>query len=363
MCYLSPVSAVSYVPKLVFPEANPARRLLARVFWIFGILALACFLLWLQRHGLADDRGGELSLLDVMYFTIVTVTTVGYGDIVPVTDEARAMITFGINPLRIAIWLILLSTAYELVIRRSVESYALQRIKRVMKQHTIICGFGVKGRAAAKELIERGVSPSKIIVIDSDASALESAALLGVVGLRGDASRESTLRAAAIESVADIVVVPNTDQACVLICLTARDLAPNAHIVAAAREDENVKLIYRSGADTVLAPAASGGRLLAAVTQSPSAAMILSELFEHGKGADIYDYVVTPGDVGKLPDQVKALAEKLVLAIVTGGRRLSSIEARAHKLRRGDVVIVYEPAARERALGSESESPGPPPAQ
>lgn len=345
MCYRLPVPVVPFVPRLVLPEADPVKRLLIRCLWIFGLLALSCLLLWFQRDGLSDNRGTELSLLDVMYFTIVTVTTVGYGDIVPVTDEARAMITFGINPMRIAIWLILLSTAYELVIRRSVERFALERIKRVMKEHTIVCGFGVKGRAAANELIERGVSPNKIIVIDTDPSILDSAASLGVIGLRGDASSEATLRAASIETASHIIVVPNSDQACVLICLTARDLAPNAHIVAAAREDENVRLIYRSGADTVLAPAAAGGRLLAAVTRSPSSARILSELFEHGKGADIYDYPILPEDVGKTIDQVEELFGKLILAIISGQERLSSASLKSHRLKEGDVAIVYEPAA------------------
>lgn len=320
------------------------QTLLARMFWAMGLVVLAWVLLWFQRDGLRDSAGGEVGGLDVLYFTVVTVTTLGYGDIVPATPEARAMVTFGITPLRIAIWLILLSTAYELVLRRSIEYIQMNQLHRSLKDHFVICGFGVKGRAAAEELLERGIEPSSIVVIDKNPTALENVAALGLTGIRGDAATEQALHDAVIEKAAQAIVVPDRDEACVLICLTIHDIAPSVNIIAAAREDENVRLIRGSGAQVVIAPAASGGRLLAAASTSPYTASMVEELYEHGRGANIDDYTATLEDVGKTASEVEGLRGRLVLAVQSGDKSIRQPEAQSFKLKEGDVVIVFSPA-------------------
>jgi len=320
------------------------QTLLVRMTWAVAIVLVAWGMLWLQRDGLRDTGGGEISGLDVLYFTIVTVTTLGYGDIVPATAEARAMVAFGITPLRILILLILLSTAYELVLRRSIEYIEMKNLHRSLKGHFVICGFGVKGRSAAIELLERGVAKSDIIVIDKDPAALESVARVGLTGIRGDATSERSLRDAAIETAAQAIVVPNRDEACVLICLTIHDIAPKVNIIAAAREDENVRLIRNSGAQVVISPAAGGGRLLAAASTSPYAASMMEELYEHGRGADIYDYPVKAEDVGKTAPELESLQGLLVLAVQSGDRSIRHRDVVSHKLKTGDIVIVFSPA-------------------
>ncbi len=335
-----------YVPRLALPSKRPLQTLLVRIGWAVGLVILAWALLWSQRHGLRDAAGGPLGLLDALYFTVVTMTTLGYGDIVPVSAEARAMVTFGITPLRIGIWLILLSTAYELVLRRSIELYEMKKLQRSLKDHFVICGFGVKGRAAAEELLERGVPRESILVIEPDPIALENASELGLTGIRGNAAAERTLRDAAIEKASQAIVVPDGDEACVLICLTIQHLAPNVNIIAAAREDENVRLIRNSGANVVIAPAASGGRLLAAASVSPHAASIVEELFEHGRGADIYDHLVGAEDAGKSAFALEALRGRLVLAVRSGEKTLRHQEVMGYKLKKGDVVVAFSPGLR-----------------
>src|SRR5215211_3762001 len=75
------------------------------------LVALAFALLWFDRDGLRDNIDGHLSLADVVYFTMITVSTVGYGDIVPVSERARLIAAFLITPIRIFLWLIFLGTA------------------------------------------------------------------------------------------------------------------------------------------------------------------------------------------------------------------------------------------------------------
>lgn len=320
------------------------QTLLVRLFWSMALVGLAWVMLWFERDGLRDSGGGTVGGLDVLYFTVVTVTTLGYGDIVPATPEARAMVTFGITPLRICIWLILLSTAYELVLRRSIEYIEMKKLHRSLQDHFVICGFGVKGRSAAAELLERGVDPARVIVIDKDPASLEHASEMGLTSIRGDAASEATLRDAAIEKAAQAIVVPDRDEACVLICLTIQDIAPRVHVIASAREDENVRLIRGSGAKVVIAPSASGGRLLAAASTSPFAAEMVEELYEHGRGADIYDFTVSAEDAGKTAQEVPGLQGRLVLAVQSDGVRIRHPEAHTRPLKAGDVVIVFAPA-------------------
>lgn len=337
-----------FIERLVLPEKNPLGQLAARMLWTLALFALACVLLFLERDGLRDTRGGAVDFLGVVYFAVVTVTTIGYGDIVPDSNAARAMITFGITPLRIAIWLIVLSTAYEFTLKRTVQSIQFSRIRRFMKGHSIICGFGVKGRAAADEMLRRGTPPEAILVIDTDPAALKHASQRGITGILGDAASEDTLREAAAPQATNIIVVPHGDETCVLVCLTARDLAPNARIVASAREDENVRLIERSGADTVIAPSTSGGRLLAAATESPISARLLSELSIHGIGADIFDYTVPVEEAGQRPSQVPKLAGCLILGVRSGTKTLPFGRSGGRPLEAGDIVVVLRPATEAR---------------
>jgi len=336
------VTASGYTRRLFLTAENPWRALAYRLLIVLALTAIAWLMLWIERDGLKDSRGLPITALDVLYFAIVTVTTLGYGDIVPVSPEARSIVAFGITPLRAMVWIVLVSTAYELVLRRSVEKIELERLKRSLNDHVVICGFGVKGQSAVRELVERGRPASQIVVIDRDPKAIEQTERLGVTFILGNASSEDILRDAAIDKAAEAIVVPNNDEACVLIVLTVREIAPKVKIRAAAREDENVKLIRRSGADTVIAPSVDGGRLLASATVAPHATDMMEELLEHGRGVDIIDYNVPDAQAGLLPAEVPELKDKLVLAVRSVDGQLHNFqESKLRPLHRGDTVIAW----------------------
>ena len=139
---------------------------------------------------------------------------------------------------RFLILFLFFGTAYQLsqLGARYQEEHRMQQLRDRLNGHVIVCGYGVKGRAIITELLAHGHRPENIVVIDSAEQEVSHAASLGVIALRGDASSEALLRAAVVDRASYVLAAPNRDDACVLICLTVRSLAPEVWLVAAARE-------------------------------------------------------------------------------------------------------------------------------
>src|SRR6476619_2105527 len=115
------------------------------------LIAVAFSLLWFDRDGLRDNIDGHISFPDVIYFTMITVTTVGYGDIVPVSERARLIDAFLITPIRVFLWLIFLGTAAEFLIKRSWENWRMRIIQKGLDDHIVLAGFGRRGQKAVVE--------------------------------------------------------------------------------------------------------------------------------------------------------------------------------------------------------------------
>ena len=101
-----------------------------RVATMVGLLLLLILIHWLERDGLKDTHDGTVGLVDVIYFTMISATTTGYGDIVPVTDRTRLFNALIVSPIRIAFLFILAGSAYTFVARRSWEKFVMKRIQR-----------------------------------------------------------------------------------------------------------------------------------------------------------------------------------------------------------------------------------------
>ena len=159
------------------------------------------------------------------------VTTVGYGDIVPVSARARWIDALLVTPVRMFMWFIFLGTAYELLVQRVVEDFRMHRLQSRLDGHVVICGYGTVGRFAAAELVRQGRLPADVVVIDNAQVAADQAAALGHTTLHGSATREEILQVAGVSRASAIVVCMNSDEATALVVLTARELS-NARIVA-----------------------------------------------------------------------------------------------------------------------------------
>ncbi|MBW3624310.1 MAG: potassium channel family protein [Armatimonadetes bacterium] len=342
-------------------ETSPVPSLLRRVGLAVGLIVAISFLLWFNRAGLQDNTHPDrpLGFTDVFYFTVVTLTTVGYGDIIPVTPEARLVNAILLTPIRVFLWVLFLGTAYELILERYRERVQLEQLQKRMKNHAIICGYGVKGRSIIEEMLAHGHSSESIVVIDPDEAASKEAAAHGLIALHGDASTEAILRAAVIEKADHVLVAPNRDDACVLICLTVRSLAPKVRLIASAREEENIKLIYSAGADVVIAPSVSGGRLMAAAVRQKAVTQFLEDLLAFGKGIDAGERVVRQEESGLHPRDLPDLEGALVLGVARDDEYCPFHQMRTYRLQPGDVVVYLTGSPECAPMEPMSNGPDP----
>lgn len=294
---------------------SPVVSLLRRLAIALGALLTAAVVVWLGRDGYVDTHSDTpISFGDAFYYATVSLSTTGYGDIVPVSPEARLITTVVVTPLRLLFLILLVGTTVELLTERSRQAFRISRWRSRVRDHTIVVGYGTKGRAAVETLLGDGVDPSHIVVIDTDRNQLDAAAALGLVTVTGNATRSSVLRIAGVQRAAALVVATNRDDTSVLITLTARELAPNLRIVAAVRESENVHLFRQSGASTVVVSAETAGRLLGMATMTPRVVEMVEDLLTPNAGYAISEREVEESEIGGSPRHLS----DIVLGVIRG---------------------------------------------
>src|SRR5688572_26495806 len=285
-------------------QRSPLRTIAVRVLVAVGLLVFVALLTYLGRNGYVDPADDEVGLLDALYYSTVSVTTTGYGDVRPESDSARLVTTLLVTPLRILFLILLVGTTVELLAERTRESVRVTRWRRRMRDHVIICGYGSKGRSAARTMLAKGQDPDLVVVIDEDPIARDQAQSMGFATVAGSATTVETLKAAGIEDAAAVVVAPHRDDTSVLITLTAREHNERATIVSAVREEENVHLLHQSGANSVITSSGAAGRLLGLATHAPGTVEVLEDLLSIGSGLDLVEKPVRPDQVGPLSDAV-----------------------------------------------------------
>jgi voltage-gated potassium channel len=333
---------------------SPLRAVVIRLLLALTVLLAVVLIVWFDRAGYRDSANGSVSLLDAFYYATVTLSTTGYGDITPVSDGARLTNVLVITPLRIAFLVLLVGTTIEVLASRSRHDYRVSRWRSRVHDHTVIIGFGTKGRSALQGLLDDGHPASRVVVVDPSVDAIAEANRMGVAGIVGDATRVEVLRRAEVERAAHVVISAHRDDTAVLVTLTTRQLNPTARIVCAVREAENVALLTQSGADSVITSAAAAGRLLALSVSSPVAGGIMEDLLVAGEGLEVVEREVTREELGRSP----AESRDMVLAVIRDGQVSRFTEQRVTLFQRGDRVVVVRRAASDDAAGARQSTSG-----
>jgi voltage-gated potassium channel len=317
--------------------ADAAMRLLAAL----ALVSLVVLIHWFDRDGLVDHHDGHVSFLDVVYFTMISITTTGFGDIAPVSSQARLVEAVIVTPIRFAVIFIFVGTAYNFIIKRSWEKWRMVRIQERLSGHIVVLGFGVSGSEAVSELIERGTEPERIVVIDPSESRLADAEALGCNVMAGDATRDDTLMAVRIQQASTVLVSAGRDDTSILIVLTVRHLAPELPISVVVRAGDNELLARQAGADNVINPVRFTGLLLAGSAQGSHIADYLADLASISGRVQLIERPVAESEIGKPLSELGGAG--MGLRLYRAGEPYGYWEDEAKALQRGDTVVEIIP--------------------
>ncbi|HWH22055.1 MAG TPA: potassium channel family protein [Allosphingosinicella sp.] len=316
---------------------------------VIGLLIFAIAIHWFERDGLRDNFDNQISFSDVIYFTMISITTTGYGDIVPVSTHTRMFDALVVTPIRIFFVLIFIGTAYTFVFRRTWDKWRMERLQKRLCDHVIIAGFGTSGSEVVDELIALGTPAQNLVVIDTSEEALERAESLGCIVLEADATRDKTLQAVQIERARAMVVSAGRDDTSILITLTARHLAPKLTISVAVRNEDNELLARQAGATTVINPVSFAGLLLAGSTHGAHISDYIADLASSSGRVRLAERTVTEEECGK---PLSALAKGLGVRLYRDGKPYGFWEPEAKSLLPGDCIVEILPTStRESELG------------
>ncbi|MCY0924651.1 potassium channel family protein [Streptomyces sp. H27-H1] len=327
------------LPKRVVEK--PLRQVTRRLLMALFVMSLTVLIVWIDRDGYHDNANNKVDFLDCVYYATVTLSTTGYGDIVPYSNSARLMNVLLITPLRVLFLIILVGTTLEVLTERTREEWRLSRWRNNLRDHTVVVGFGTKGRSALQTLLATGLSKEQVVIVDPSAKVIDIANAEGFTGVVGDATRSDVLLRAETHKARQIVIATQRDDTAVLVTLTARQLNRVAKIVAAVREEENAPLLRQSGADAVITSASAAGRLLGLSVLSPSAGTVMEDLIQQGSGLDLIERPITKAEVGK---SVRDTGD-LVVSVLRGHRLLPYDDPHASPLQLTDRVISIVRAA------------------
>lgn len=236
---------------------RPLRQVTKRLVMALMVLLTTVLIVWADRAGYHDNANDNVDLLDCVYYATVTLSTTGYGDIVPYSDSARLMNILLITPLRVLFLIILVGTTLEVLTERTREEWRLNRWRKQLRDHTVVVGFGTKGRSALQTLLATGLKKESVVVVDPSSKVIDMANAEGLTGVVGDATRSDVLIRAEVQKARQVIIATQRDDTAVLVTLTARQLNRGAKIVTAVREEENAPLLRQSGADAVITSASA----------------------------------------------------------------------------------------------------------
>ncbi len=315
---------------------GPLRALGIRLGAAITLVLLTVAIIYADRDGYRDVNEDGLTLLDCFYYAVVTLSTTGYGDITPVTPDARLINIVFITPARVLFLIILVGTTLEVLTDQYRNSLRVSRWRRKLKDHIIVCGYGTKGRAAVAALLETGYDKSRIVIVENREAGVRQAAANGLAVIEGNATRSAVLEQADVKNAKSVIIATDSDEASVLISLTVRQLtAGQVRIIASVREQENAALLKQSGAHHVIVSSATAGRLLGLTTTTPPLIDVVEDLLTPGQGMALAMRSAERAEVGRNPRELQTL----VVALIRRGKVMPLGGPQAMTIETGDMLI------------------------
>ncbi len=285
-----------------------------------------------------------MSLIDAVYMSVITISTVGFGEVKPLSPACR-LFTIGLIVTGVGTALYLFAVVAELLIEGRLREYlgksAMEHKIHQLENHVVVCGYGRFGKVVAEEISRNSIP---VVVIDHDPTMQAELAQAGLPYVIGSALQESVLEEAGIRRARAIVIATASDADNVYITLSAREKNPALRIHARAESEAGARRMKLAGADQVLWIYQWGAFRMAASIIRPSVVDFL-ELSVPGRGAevDLEEIRVASGSpmVGKTIRSLEDGTERLrIVALKKQGGDISLIPDSATTIGVGDYLVV-----------------------
>ena len=285
----------------------------------------------------------HMSVLDAFYMSVITISTVGFQEVKPLSPAGR-LFTIGLIVTGVGSAIYLFTVIGELIVEGSLREYlgksAMNRKIHNLHDHVIVCGFGRFGRAVVEELIRDGVP---MVVIEADAAKQAVLDTLDALHVRGSALEDSVLEDAGISSARAIVVATGSDADNVYITLSAREKNPKILIYARGDSDAGLRRLKLAGADQVVAAYQWAGMRIAASILRPSVVDFL-QLSVPGRESevDLEEIRISreSSAVGKTIASIESENPRLrIVALKRGDEQLKMIPAPQTEIQLDDLLV------------------------
>ena len=294
-------------------------------------------------------------VFDAFYMALITMTTVGYAEIRPLTAAGRVFNSFymllSVSTLLLAMG-VMTQGIIEAQLGNLLEKRRVRKMIDQLRGHFIVCGFGRVGRGAAQELREAG---ARLLIVDRSEERVEWAIRNGYLAVLGDSTRDETLKEAGVTRAAGLIAALATDADNLFAVISAKTLNPKLRVAARAAEEEAERKMRQVGADSVFAPYTMTGVRMAQSLLKPHVRQFLDFTTTHlGPSVSIEQVEVLGGCdlVGKSLAQLKISNEMkiIVLGIQRAGGEMIFSPSGETAVQANDFLIVMGEAEPLRRL-------------
>ena len=322
----------------VFGSRSDAIRRIRRAIGLLAFITVAGTLGYIVLEG--------WSVIDALYMTVITVGTIGFGEVNTLDTTGRiwtmALIISGVGALGYAT-----TSVVALAVEGTVRGYFRERRMRAeidkLNAHYVLCGFGRVGHQVAHEF---AIDNIPFVVIEQDPVKVEDCRERGYRVVLGEASDDAVLEEASIRRARGLVAAVDSDADNVFVVLSARKINPDLHIVARASSDESAAKLEIAGADRTLSPYAVGGRRLASLATQPLIVDFLDVVTRGEKGIEFRleefgvpkESPLANHTIGEL--QIGEKTGAMVLAIRTSEGTFDTTPSAQDEIHPGDTLIV-----------------------
>ncbi len=309
-----------------------------------GIITIVVIVL-IATFGLMYFEGWDF--FTALYVAIITISTVGYGDITPITFNGRvltlAYIVCGAGAMAYT-FASIAGFFIEGQFKKIIKLRKMQNKLKRIKNHYIICGFGKIGKIVAKKFEDAGV-PFVVIDVDEKKISRGIDKFKDLTYIIGDATSDDVLNKAGVKRAKGLVAGVNSDAENLFITLSAREYNPNIYIVAKAENDTTIDKLLKAGADRAVSPYSIGAARIAEMSLRPEILDFVSTLMDTKQDMEIGRFTILPQSnvVGKTlhSSNIRSITGATILAIKKKDNNVIINPSPETNLEEGDIIYAF----------------------